>query len=285
MTTSITSINLSRSQAQEAAVTCLEILQRFMRELDRIYPSFNKGFAVVELGQLRLRVQRILRPLLFQSEVDIALHHVIDEIIHTKPAISSKLQTFWDAHIEMSAMSASSSQLYDPMKYANENREKILRVDQRHFEVSRRFAQNRDDEVSLYALFYVFMLKIDVIEYSFLKQFKELLQDFNLQSKYDAEEIFSAISKIQKGTTWNTDGRAVRDALGHNKFELEFSGGTWKIEFKNDERGYNFNKIFTKDEFTQFFNNTDMLHRSSLMLIFVIIASTIIKQHFVTEKP
>jgi len=230
-------------------------------------------------------------PLKYSNVLDQQFLIFVNKIISFRLDISSKLKEFWEAQIEIMDISEKKGIPYNPSKYAMNNKEQILSVNSIYTKSANRFAKNQSDEVLLYALFYSHILKIESIEYSFLSDFNETLKTFGLEKKYDAEEIFSVNGKVQRGweynkktkkkvkKLWRTDGRAVRDCLGHNLFELDFSKNPWKIKFSSSKKGYEYNQIFNKNSFITFMNNTDLIYRCSIMLLFTIFVLTLCKQH------
>jgi len=277
LTSRTESSKISKSQVISVALGALNIIREYANELYQRKQTAELQNAILELDELEQRIQGKSKPLKTELEVDAHFQQVTNQILDFTPEISSQLHSFWNAHIEIATLAATSGRSYMPMKYAEDNREKILKVNERYTKVVEKMNKDPNDEISIYALFYVHNLRTEVIEHSFVAQFKELLTGFNLLAKYDPEEIFSVVSKVGKGKDWRTDARAVRDALSHNKFELVFSGSTWEIQFNNKKHG--FKKTFTRSEFIQFNNHTDLLYRSTLMLIFGLIARTVIKQH------
>jgi len=276
--------NFSKERARIEALGVLEIVDDYLKELDRLYPSFNLKFSSAFLGKIKLIIKGILPPFVQQREVDFILQSVTDQIIGIRPNVSGKLRQFWNAHLEMAEISERTGSLYAPVQLINQNREEILKIADKYNVVVSRFSQNTNDEINLFALFYIHILKIDVIEYSFVKQFRDLLGDFNLRTQYDPEEIFSAGTKIRRNRQWRTDGRAIRDSLAHNMYTIEFANNSWVIEFDNRTSGYNFVRRIPKDEFLTLFVDLDFLYRSSLILVFDMVLSTLIKQHFVVES-
>jgi len=258
----------------------LHLVQEFLQNLNQMYPHVDKEVAIGELEELENRIQGRGQRLTRQIEVDGHFTKSLHEIIHSREDISPQLQRFWDAQIDIAQVAVDRNISYNPMQIANENREKILNVDDRYRDVSNIIAGNtNDDIISIYAIFFIHNLRTEVIEFSFVQQLRNLLREMDLESQYVPEEIFSATDKVAKGNQWRTDARAIRDALSHNKFSIEILDSTWNLEFNNTEEGYNFHRLFTRNEFRKFITDTDFLYRSSLMLIFALISMTLIKQH------
>ena len=263
----------------------LHLVQEFLQNLNQLYPHLDKELAIRELEELENRIQGRGQRLTRQIEVDAHFTSSLHEIIHSREDISLKLQRFWDAQIDIAQVAVDRNISYHPKQIADENREKILNVDNRYRDISNIIAGNKsDDIISIYALFFINNLRTEVIEFSFVQQLRNLLREMGLDAEYDPEEIFSATDKVAKGNQWRTDARAIRDALSHNKFSIEILDLTWNLEFNNTEEGYNFHRSFTRNEFRKFITDTDFLYRSSLMLIFALISMTLIKQHCIETR-
>jgi len=287
--TFVTSSTLSKPVAKTATLSLFEIIIPFAHELEKIKPSPPIQTAIKQLIREKIKIQNntVLNP----SVLDTEFAYFVKQIINFRSSISSNLQQFWDAQIDMMDISDKKNKPYNPAKYAMENKKTILVVNSRYEKAAIKFSKNLDNEVLLYSLFYAHILRIETIEYSFLADFKDSLKNFGLLKKYDAEKIFSVKRKVKKGwiidkktkkmkKAWRTDGRAIRDCLGHNAYDLDFSKDPWKIKFKSTKKGYEYNKSFNRDSFVSFMNNTDLLYRSSLMMLFTIFTLTLCKQHF-----
>jgi len=285
----VTTSTLSKKQARDTTLNLFEIIIPFGKDLLKIKQTPTLQNAVKEMELIHRDVLNNI-PLKHPNVLDLQFSIFIKQIIFFRPSISSNLQQFWDAQLKMMTISEKNGIPYNPSKYAMINKENILIVNSSYEKAANRFSKNRDDEVLLYALFYAHILRIESMEYSFLTDFYESLKKFRLSNKYDAEEIFSVKGKVQNGWNknkitgkkkrlWKTDGRAIRDCLGHNLYELDFSKKPWSVKFNNLRKGFEYKKKFTRDSFVSFMNNTDLIYRSSLMMLFAIFALTLCKQH------
>lgn len=277
MTPRTESSKLARSKAERVALGALNNVREFANELYKRKDTIELQNAILELDELEHRIKGTSNRLRREIEVDAHFEQVTNQILNFTPEISPQLRNFWNAHMEIATIAASNDRSYIPMKYAEDNQEKILLVNDRYEKVVDRMNKDPDDEIHIYSLFYGHILRTEVIEYSFVKQFRELLTDFGLTSKYDPEEIFSVTDKVRIDKDWRTDAREIRNALSHNEFELDFSKSPWEIRFDNKKS--KFKKTFNRSEFLKFNNHTDLLYRSTLMVIFGLISRTVIKQH------
>lgn len=272
--------SLSKSQAEKTALDCIAIVKEYLDGVNQISPALTIELAKGELEELEDRIRGKSNVLKTNAEVDAHFTPAINITINHFQDIKNNLQKFWNAHMDALEDSHNSGRQYNAMKYAMENKEKILEVDSRYREVVEQYKKNQDDKTTIYALFYVHILKTETLEHAFIKQFKEILSNFNIINNYDPEEIFSATQKYTKSNGWRTDARAIRDCLGHNLFKLDFNGRQFnKISFTATRQGLEFQEIFTRNEFIQFLNNTDLLYRGTMQLLFIITGLVLIKQH------
>ena len=274
----VTTSKLSKTNAGITAIALLGILLGYFTEMGLYAPKrkFTIAHAITQLRSYEYGVKGSGFPKSQSNVLDKQFEQIMEEIIKFRPSISHQLSTFLNANFDMMSISEKTSKTYNPTKYAMENKDKILDVNARYFETVKRFRNRQNDRVLLYALFYAHILKTETIEYSFVTQFKDEIIRFGLDKRYNAEEIFSVLGKVKNKKEWKTDGRAIRDCLGHNAYRLEFKNKTWNIYFKSNI----YEKKFSKAQFIAFMNDTDLLYRSSLMILFAIITITLIKQHF-----
>ncbi len=66
-------------------------------------------------------------------------------------------------------------------------------------------------------------------------------------------------TKVQKGTEWRSDVRAIRDAYSHIHYIIQKSNGDYEVTFDNNEGGYNYQKTFSRREFILFYQDYDRL--------------------------
>ena len=286
----VTSSTLSKTIAKSSVLALFDIIIPFGQELLTKKPTHTRHNSIQELTKVRDSVKNDI-PLRFSSVLDIQFTNFINQLIKFRPSIAIQLKNFWDAQTKIMDISAKQNKDYNPAKYASENVETIMTVNSRYTKVANTFSQNLDDEVLLYSLFYVHILRVESIEYSFVSDFKETLRNFGLENKIDADKIFSVKNKVQKGwgknkktgkkqKEWRTDGRAIRDCLGHNLYDLDFTKKPWKIKFRGTKKGFEYTASFNRDSFIQLMNSFDLLYRTCLMLLFTIFTLTLCKQHF-----
>jgi hypothetical protein len=97
---------------------------------------------------------------------------------------------------------------------------------------------------------------------------------------YDIQEMCSVDSKVQKGNEWKSDTRAIRDAISHAYFTIEYSDKGFKIHFQNSEQGYNFDKSFTEKELLLFYQDYDRLIALQTLLLNSALTSDFLRRQF-----
>lgn len=276
----ITTTDLSFEDAKNYGIGSINLVKEFLKNLNEKNSTSDLDVAIGELDEIISRIEGNSNPLRNNADVDAHFTRAIGEIIHCRSAIITQLNNFWDAHLKIAEKAVEQGRSYAIMQMADENREKILDIDNRYSSLTSVIGSNNSDDISdIFAMFYIHNLKTEVIEHSFVLQLNELLQEFELNEEFSAEDIFSSTTKVQKGNVWKTDARAIRDALGHNKYDLEITDDSWIVKFCNHEKGYTFSKSFTGIEFRTFLTDTDYLYRCSMMILFAFSGMTVIKQH------
>jgi len=276
----ITTTDLTLAEAKIFGIESIHLVKEFLINLNETNSTIGRDLAIGELDELISRIENNSNPLRNNTDVDAHFIPAIGEIIHCRPIIMTQLQNFWNAHLKIAEKAVEQEKSYPIMQMADENREKILNIDDRYRSLASILSSNNSNDISIiFAMFYIHNLKTEVIEHSFVLQLNELLQEFELNEEFSAEEIFSSTTKVQKGDIWKTDARAIRDALGHNKYDLEITADSWNVKLCNFEKGYDFSKSFTGLEFRIFLTDTDYLYRCSMMILFAFSGMTVIKQH------
>lgn len=280
----VNSKELTPDFAKDTAVQYINVVKTYLENLNSREYSLDRETSIIGLEELTLRLTGKSSPLTHYRQSDILITLAVKQIILTRKDVSSKLRNFWMAHMRMADLAESQNKTYQPQQFFDKNRKKILEVDKRYQDLAELVSKDKPDDVmKAYSVFYIHILKTEMIEYSFLEQFKIILKEFNLIQEYDPEDIFSATNKVRKGSEWRTEARAIRDALSHNKYTLEVNDSSWKITFDNTESGYNFHKAFTNSEFYEYMNNTDTIYRGSMMLLTAFISMALIHQHCIEK--
>ena len=107
---------------------------------------------------------------------------------------------------------------------------------------------------SLRALCQYHVSVTETIDYSLLNGIKT----GDTGKNRDLADLFSVTGKVERNGGHTTEARAIRDAVSHSKFKL--SSSPHGIEFKNMERGYDFRRRYTLEEFSQYVKTQTRLY-------------------------
>ena len=271
---------LSFAQCQKITEKSLGHVISFAENIDTLYPSHGFLGPIQKLDELKIKVGKATNEFLTAKEIDDYIRPMLSRIITWNRKIEPQLLNFWQAQIDIGDTAVSVHSQYDPLEIATTVLKKILNANKVFESAIEALKKNPTNINYFYGLFYAQILATETAEYVFRKQLDSLLKKYNLDQKYDSIEIFSVNGKIPKGSKFRTDSRAIRDALGHYQFEIEFVGTSWEIKFNNTEEGYNFTPIFTRDEFLEQMSNADLLYKSQAFLIWLYIGSATVNHAF-----
>ena len=145
---------------------------------------------------------------------------------------------------------------------------------------------DKNDRISIYALFYNHILKTESTEYAFinaLAEFIRKIKEYDSSVNINIRDIFSVTHAVQsKKYKFITDGRTIRNLLAHNQFKLIFNDNSWSVHFKSPfEWDFAYHRTFSDDQFIQFVTVTDLLYKSTFTIIALIMLINILKTRFV----
>lgn len=267
---------------QKLVEKACDLVINYAQNIENQYKITTFTQPIVELETVKQRILKANNRFLTDDEIDGAIRPILSAFFSWNSKLSNQLTQFWKAQVDLAntAVGNSTNPTYDPLKLANEKLPEILKADEIYQKVVTSINSNPNEDSLIYAVFYNFITLVETAEYAFRQDFEDLLNLYGLDSKYDASEIFSVDGKVSMNTKFRTDGRAVRDALGHFKFEIQNSGNYMIIKFENHEKGYNFVKTFKKIEFLEFVQNTYLLYKTQSFLVWLFIASATMNSAF-----
>lgn len=107
-----------------------------------------------------------------------------------------------------------------------------------------------------------------------------------LGKNYDIEEIFSIESKVNQNTKIVTDIQAIRNAVCHGSFNIEFNTEKceYVIDFKSILSGYSFDRKYTGQELLYLYSDYDNLRNILELLIWIAFLKATLKLFFVTSN-
>jgi len=123
------------------------------------------------------------------------------------------------------------------------------------------------DNVDFYAVFYSQIASTEAVEHIFYEPLKDNLKRYNLESKYDLEEMFSVTSKWKnKDNEFQTDSRMIRNALAHFYYKIdEIDDETVNIIFYPEKP--NLMRKFHYKEFFKYIENNKFMFQSFYTIV------------------
>src|SRR5579872_513324 len=269
----------SFNEAQTICLKAFKYVLSFVKGIDAWVPSAGFAQPIANFETLMSKIQQTKGPFLTQTEYDVYIKPILDKIVTWRPAVANQLLKFWDAQNTVGKIAAGdpSKPQYNPMDKAIEAIEEMAEASKIYLRATDMVVKHPQERLFLYALFHSHILRTETVEYAIRKDFESIINQFNLQTKYDLYEIFSVESKVANRTGgFNTDARAIRDAFGHFQYKISNVGTSWEIEFLTTRPGFFYNKKFTANEFLTLMENTDLLYKSILYLIWLYVGSTVV---------
>jgi hypothetical protein len=131
---------------------------------------------------------------------------------------------------------------------------------------------------SIMSILLILVIRVEAHEYEIENMIGMAKNYVNLN--YDIPEMCSVTSKVQKGKDWRSDTRAIRDAISHAHFSVDYSDKGYKIHFQNSEDGYSFDKAFTEEELLLFYQDYDRLIAVQTLLLNSALTSDFLRRQF-----
>jgi hypothetical protein len=273
------------NEAKKAAIKMLSVLANFAESLhDRLLDKALLEWAIV-LRTLEARIKKASGRCLSDSEIKLVWGFG-QELIRGNPDLTFQLSQFWNLYDEVLKMLrvTKSSPGYAPQGVINLLRSRINLADKLAENIVSAARSQISNVLSPAALLLVHIVRTETIEYALLKQLEDATKKHSLESKYDVKSICSVLSKVPKGPEWRTDVRAIRDATAHGHFRIHLLKNDWAIDFDNNKDGYSFQKNFSRNEFTRFFDMHTLLYKLQLHLLVILELLPILATHL-HEQP
>jgi len=260
-----------------------DLLIRHLEDIDNKTPDRNLLNLIIELNVMCELIKKSKGPLFTKEYVNKILIDTLDFLVKWHPSLSKQLDLFLLAHIEIGQMSATHPELppYSPLKYVESDFERVNNAHTSFVEMIKNFNTPTISTMQLQALLLAFNGKMQTICHAFEKQLFELLKNFGLEQRYDLTDFFYINKKIRRNTIHETDSLAIRDAIAHYKYKIIKTGELWKIEFNNNEKGWNFNETYSYNDFIMFFDNHHKLYIFQLLIIMTIGMDTYLKRYMI----
>jgi hypothetical protein len=272
-------------EARSVALEDLKTVIDFAKNLGRETGNSALSVWAAVLEDIRDKVRIMAGPSLTKPEIE-RVWEFGQKLITGIPNVAFQLSTFWALHETINDRlrgPAEEERGYQPEQRIAELSRRIDDVDRFGMVVVRE-AQQSTGVLALAAILMVHVARVDTIEYALMKQLGEAVRRFKLEAEFDPAAMCSVEGKVplqwDSKTEWRTDVRAIRDAAAHFKFRFETGQSDWSIEFSNQDRGYQFERKFTRKEFMRFFDTHTLLYKSQLVLLKLWMIVHVLTTHF-----
>jgi len=250
----------------------LEILSKFSNNI--FSHDINRSDHLDAVSKLELLEKRLQNNEYQVSNDDLTnfLYPTRDMMICLKPRIKNQLRIFWNSFTHINA-EINKRKIHTEISMFDYDRvDDMGTLNAIHVDVLEKFLQKPNEESHILALFYCHVVRVDIFEKIIKPSYENLLKEYGLDDKFDSNQIFSIIEpakmKTKKGVIDITDIKAIRNCLSHKLYAI-IQNNEWRIEFNSTHGKTIYNKSFTKIEFVDFLNDSNLLYQIMIMLMHV----------------
>lgn len=280
--------DITFDEAKKVVVDVIDLILEFTISAATAVPNVGFEYASKELKILQQQIRDCSGPFLDESVADAYIQTPYGLVLNWQPIISEQLNQFNQAHIAIADFNVKNPGLieYELLDICESRRKQIIRINEISNYIFSQIKSDPNNKSHIFAFFFNHILKTQETEYSFIDLIEKTLDKIKLHDtsmNFNVQAIFSVVSPIlTKNNKYITDGRAIRDLLAHNQFELTFDNVTWKIHLKSPENwNFTFDREFTAQGFIEFESLTDLLYKSTFIIVCLVMLNNILKNRFV----
>ncbi|MGD0451478.1 MAG: hypothetical protein ABSA79_10555 [Candidatus Bathyarchaeia archaeon] len=258
-------------EAKALALARLRPLSNFFENLNSQFPGNGLLDIAINLRFLETKLSQSTDRCFDDNEFR-QLDIVSRALIEFRPFMQPKLRAIWDLYNnEIFPLMRTKNKSYDLQQFINSEMERISQVDDLSNRSIPALQNNRSSILSALSLLLLTVIRFESIQDTIETQLRQTLIDFNLRERYDIAEICSVESKVERRTRsgqvdWETDVKAIRNAVAHCRFIISQQGHSWVIVFNNNQEGSNFNRTYSQEDFENFFDRHSLLYKFQLHL-------------------
>ena len=281
----VDSSNPNFDLAKKQAIHGLEKLAKFSSNMDKKYPTCGLAPFVQKLSDLESLIETTSGPCLSCNQIDeietFAQHFSSNQCFidsyFTHHGFLLKLHQFWNLRQSIVNTSgkveeiilwrlAKKGTFQNRLDALNLSLEKTHQVQSATNQIVDAVLGQTKNILSMISILLAIVIRVEAHEYEIQNMIATAKRYVGLN--YDIEEMCSVDLKVQKGSEWRSDPRAIRDAVSHAHFMINDTGkGYYEIHFKNLEQGYQFDKTFTQRELLHFYQDYDRLIAIQALLL------------------
>jgi hypothetical protein len=233
-----------------------------LQELAATYESYFPGIGFAnDHANLRLLEQKMLQmksPELSISDVEqleILANHIttgsFPKVYFKSKTIPSRLPIFWDISKKfMEEYWTKKNRNLDVTDKALKTLPRVNAANDITNYIMKEIPADPNSAMCITSYMLVHIIRTEAHEKAVHESLKNAIKEMNLQG-HDVADLCSIDSRVPRNTTYESDVRAIRNAIGHGQFSISKNDGLLEIDFHNNEDGYNFNKLMTGYEFLE----------------------------------
>jgi len=280
--------DITFNEAKKVVFDVIDLILEFTISAATAVPNVGFEKATKELRTLQQQIHDCDRPFLDESVADAYVQIPYALILNWQPIISKQLNQFNQAHITIADFTVRNPGIieYELLGIDASRRKQIIKINEISNYIFSLIKSDPNNKSHIFAFFFSHIMKTQETEYAFIDLIQGTLDKINRHDSsinFNIPAIFSVNDPIlTRNKKYITDGRAIRDLLAHNQFELIFDNGTWKIHFQSPPNwNFEYDVEFTAQEFIQFESLTDLLYKSTFIVVCLVMLNNIVKNRFV----
>ena len=151
-------------------------------------------------------------------------------------------------------------------------------------DIKRDRAEHKLDALSICGMLLSFIANSQTHLYFAMECIREAVA--KLQKDHNIEEIFSIDSPVMQNTKLVTDIRAIRNAVSHGSFNIEYNrkNKEWIIDFQSTLTNYQFYKRYTGNQLIDIYSDYDKLRDFQEILIRIALLKATLKIFFIRSE-
>jgi hypothetical protein len=280
--------HLKWTELRELTSGWIGFVGNYVDFITKIRPDLRNHKLVLEIRSLEKSLASATGPFLTYEETINKQSKIFPLIIHWNPNTEKQASDFYNATVSMARLGAKikfPKSSYNPFKLLEENTERFLLAAGLVTGLLYSTDLRRQNPIELFAMFYGLITTTETTYHYVFEQFKKSLELFGLEKQYDVYDMFSITSKLKnKKGQYQTDVRAIRNALSHFNFKLIKNTGSNSRIVLNLESDGGRSRTLTFEEFKSFYFDTIFLLHTFLAILYWHAAFATIRGAFV-KKP
>jgi hypothetical protein len=283
--------------AKQYVIHGIDKQKKFASAMNVKYPNCGFKPYVQKLTKLENIIQNASGPCLSSNQIDefenfahyLSSNHCFINNYFARECFLSKLHQFWNLRQTIISTDGKTEEIIlwrlDKKDTFQEKTDAIKASIERDHQVNKTadyivnaVLTESISILSLASILLILIIRVEAHEYE-IENMIAMAKNY-VYLNYDIPEMCSVDSKVQKGNDWRSDIRAIRDAISHAHFSIDYSDKGYKIHFQNSKDGYNFDKVFTEKELLLFYQDYDRLIAVQTLLLNSALTSDFLRRQF-----